>query len=182
MEEMKISVVMSCYNSERFLRQSIDSILMQSYREFEFIIWNDGSTDSTEEIIKSYHDERIRYFYAPNQGLGSALAAACKEARGRYIARMDDDDIAMPNRLDKELAFLELHPDYILVSCLCEFITEEGKVIGQSIQPCTDRALKRRCNILHPGAMFCKDAYFKAGGYLDIRTGQDTVLWGRMAQ
>ena len=54
MEEMKISVVMSCYNSERFLRQSIDSILMQSYREFEFIIWNDGSTDSTEEIIKSY--------------------------------------------------------------------------------------------------------------------------------
>ena len=127
MEEMKISVVMSCYNSERFLRQSIDSILMQSYREFEFIIWNDGSTDSTEEIIKSYHDERIRYFYAPNQGLGSALAAACKEARGRYIARMDDDDIAMPNRLDKELAFLELHPDYILVSCLCEFITEEGK-------------------------------------------------------
>mgnify|MGYP001537946173 FL=1 len=96
MEEMKISVVMSCYNSERFLRQSIDSILMQSYREFEFIIWNDGSTDSTEEIIKSYHDERIRYFYAPNQGLGSALAAACKEARGRYIARMDDDDIAMP--------------------------------------------------------------------------------------
>ena len=66
MEEMKISVVMSCYNSERFLRQSIDSILMQSYREFEFIIWNDGSTDSTEEIIKSYHDERIRYFYAPN--------------------------------------------------------------------------------------------------------------------
>ena len=116
MEEMKISVVMSCYNSERFLRQSIDSILMQSYREFEFIIWNDGSTDSTEEIIKSYHDERIRYFYAPNQGLGSALAAACKEARGRYIARMDDDDIAMPNRLDKELAFLELHPDYILAS------------------------------------------------------------------
>ena len=67
-----------------------------------------------EEIIKSYHDERIRYFYAPNQGLGSALAAACKEARGRYIARMDDDDIAMPNRLDKELAFLELHPDYIV--------------------------------------------------------------------
>ena len=59
---------------ERFLRQSIDSILMQSYREFEFIIWNDGSTDSTEEIIKSYHDERIRYFYAPNQGLVSALA------------------------------------------------------------------------------------------------------------
>ena len=84
--------------------------------------------------------------------------------------------------LIKNWLFLELHPDYILVSCLCEFITEEGKVIGQSIQPCTDRALKRRCNILHPGAMFCKDAYFKAGGYLDIRTGQDTVLWGRMAK
>lgn len=59
MEEMKISVVMSCYNSERFLRQSIDSILMQSYREFEFIIWNDGSTDSTEEIV--FKQNGIKY-------------------------------------------------------------------------------------------------------------------------
>jgi glycosyltransferase involved in cell wall biosynthesis len=182
MEEIKISVVMSCYNSERFLHESIDSILMQTYKNFEFIIWNDGSTDSTEEIIKSYHDNRIRYFCASNQGTGAARAAACKEARGKYIACMDDDDIAMPFRLEKELSFLESHSDYILVSCLCEFITEEGKVIGQSIQPCTDRSLKKRCNINHSGAMFRKDAYFRAGGYLNIRTGQDFVLWGRMSR
>lgn len=68
MEEMKISVVMSCYNSERFLRQSIDSILMQSYREFEFIIWNDGSTDSTEEIIKSYYGAQYKMWHGQNVG------------------------------------------------------------------------------------------------------------------
>lgn len=173
---------MSCYNSERFLRESIDSILTQTFQDFEFIIWNDGSTDGTEEIVKSYDDSRIRYFSAPNQGLGAALAAACLEAHGKYIARMDDDDIALPTRLEKELNFLESHSGYILVSCLCYFIDKDGKVWGQSIQQCTDKALKRRIDIIHPGTMFLTEAYLKSGGYLNIRAGEDLVLWGRMAK
>lgn len=181
-QNMKLSVVMSCYNSSRFLRESIESILNQTYSDFEFIIWNDGSTDDTEQIIKSYDDERILYSCAPNQGAGIARAEACKKARGKYIAIMDSDDIAYPWRFEKEIAFLDSHQDFIVVSSLVDYIDEEGGIFGQSIQPCTDEALKMRCNIVNPASMFRKDAYLKAGGFLDIRTGQDIVLWGRMAR
>lgn len=181
-QNMKLSVVMSCYNSSRFLRESIESILNQTYSDFEFIIWNDGSTDDTEQIIKSYDDARIKYVKAENQGLGKALYDACLIAKGEYIARMDDDDVAYPWRFEKEIAFLDAHPDYILVSSCVDVIDEEGIIMGQSVVPCTDDALKVRCNICHPASMYRREAYLASGGYLNIRTGQDLVLWGRMAR
>lgn len=173
---------MSCYNSERYLRASIDSIIAQDFKDFEFIIWNDGSVDDTEKIVKSYSDLRIRYFYASNQGLGKALNEACKKATGKYIARMDDDDIALPYRLRKELDYMEKHPQCVLVSCAAKHIDSKGEFIGTySLPGYSDKIIKKKMCIIHPGVMFRRDIYEKTLGYLPLTTSQDRALWKQMA-
>ena len=94
-----ISVVMPVYNGRKYLREAIDSVLQQSFTDFEFIIVNDGSTDDSEEIILSYKDSRINYIKQKNTGVGGALRIGCNMAIGNYIARMDADDICLANRL-----------------------------------------------------------------------------------
>lgn len=185
-EKPLVSVVLCTCNGSRFIKEAIDSILTQSFKNFEFIIWNDGSTDSTEEIIKSYSDDRIRYFYHENTGLGEALRLACEKARGKYIARMDDDDISMAERLEKEFDFLEKNLDCVLVSSAVTFIDENGNITGRSF-PCTDRTVLRcviQVNnmIVHPMVMMRTDAYLKAGGYVPVRTAQDRVTWSRLSR
>ena len=179
-----VSVVLCTYNDERFIRESVDSVLNQSFIDYEFIIWNDGSTDGTEKIIKSYDDKRIRYFYHENTGLGEALRLACAEAKGKYIARMDGDDICLPNRIQKQVEFLESHPDYVVVSSAVIYIDENGEKIGRSFPITWDvnirKALKYGSPIAHPASMFRKDAYLKAGGYLPLYSAQDRVLWSKM--
>ena len=176
-----ISVVMCCYNEERYIRESIDAVLGQTYQDYEFILWNDGSTDKTEEIIKSYNDERIRYFYHENTGLGEALRLACQEATGKYIARIDCDDICMPNRFEKQVAFLETHPDYVLCSSGVFYIDENGETTGRRFPATWDSIIRKKLNaITHPAAMFRTDAYRNAGGYLPLKSAQDRILWSRM--
>lgn len=175
-----VSVIMSVYNGSRFLKDSIESILSQTFTDFEFIIWNDGSTDNSEEIIKSYEDPRIRYFCHENAGLGMALNLACLEARGKYIARMDDDDISIPDRLSKEFDYLESHPDVVLVSSSAYYIDEEGRCIGQSFQYTHSSIIKTR--IFHPAVMFRKAEYDKTQGYSKAKNSQDTLLWSRLSK
>lgn len=183
---MKISVVMSCYNSEQFIAASINSILNQTFTDFEFIIWNDGSSDKTEEIVKSFNDPRIRYFYHENTGLGMALQLACKEAKGEYIARMDADDIAEPERFEKELMILDSNPNVVLVSSAVNYIDDDNKRIGISYPYVSSASIKKIMKktgvsiIVHPAAMFRKDAYFNAGGYLALKKAQDHLLFSRM--
>ena len=178
-----ISVVMSCYNADNYLRLAIDSILSQTYSDFEFIIWNDGSTDNTE-IVKSYTDSRIRYFYHTNTGLGQALSLACREARGKYIARMDADDIALPYRLATELAFLESHIDYVLVSSAINYIDDKGVYLGRSFPYTWNCIIKSviftNTFIVHPAVMFRRESYLASEGYLNVLGAEDRVLWGRM--
>lgn len=181
---LPVSVVLCTFNDERTIKEAIESILCQSYNNFEFIIWNDGSTDGTEEIIKSYKDNRIRYFFHENTGLGVALRLACAEAKGKYIARMDGDDICLPNRIQKQVEFLESHPDYVLVSSAVYYIDENGEQIGRSFPITWDvnlrKALKYGSPIAHPASMFTREAYLKAGGYLPLYSAQDRVLWSKM--
>lgn len=177
-----VSVVLCTYNDEKYIKETIDSVLCQTFIDFEFIIWNDGSTDSTENIVKSFEDGRIRYFYHENTGLGKALALACKEARGKYIARIDGDDICMPCRLEKEVDFLESHHDVVLVSSSVVYIDDEGKEIGKSYPWTWNRNLKRNVNIVHPAAMFRRDVYEQTCGYQDIKSAQDRILWSKMAK
>ncbi|HXK49687.1 MAG TPA: glycosyltransferase family 2 protein, partial [Clostridiales bacterium] len=109
-----ISVIMSVYNSEQYLQESIDSILDQTFNDFEFIITDDCSTDGSFEIIKSYAmlDKRIKYFRnSENIGLTKSLNLMLDIAKGKYIARMDSDDISMPDRFSKQFDFMENNPE-----------------------------------------------------------------------
>lgn len=105
------SVVMPVYNGERFLREAIESILNQRYTDFEFFIINDGSTDRTKEIVLSYSDSRIRYLEnTKNFGIVFSINRGLEAATGKYIARMDADDISLPERLEKQVSYMECHP------------------------------------------------------------------------
>lgn len=177
-----VSVVLSTYNDEEYIREAIESVINQSFRNFEFIIWNDGSLDSTEEIVKSFKDERIRYFYHENTGLGKALYFACNEAKGKYIARIDGDDICLPYRLEKEVSFLESHPEVVLVSSSVFYIDKNGDIIGRSYPWTWNRNIKRQLNIVHPATMFRRDVYEKTCGYQDLKSAQDRILWSKMAK
>ncbi|WP_460891927.1 glycosyltransferase family 2 protein [Rufibacter soli] len=113
MKEAKplVSIVMAAYNEEKYIKEAIDSILSQTYPHFEFIIVNDGSTDKTEEIILSYQDPRIRYVKnETNLRLIASLNKGLSLAEGKYIARMDSDDISLPKRLEIQVAFMEANP------------------------------------------------------------------------
>lgn len=183
----KVSVVMCTYNTKQYIAEAIESVLAQTFRDFEFIIWDDGSTDGTKAIVDSYKDERIRYFYHENTGLGMALKLACAEAKGKYIARMDSDDVSLPERFAKEVEFLEQHKDYVLVSSAVYNIDEHGTVLGRSFPCPDDRVLKgllaKASNMIsHPMSMMRRDAYEKAGGYIPIRKSQDTLFWSRLAK
>src|SRR4030042_1971241 len=102
---------MSVYNGEKYLKEAVESILNQTFRDFEFIIINDGSTDGTGAILASYQqkDARIRIYNQENQGLIASLNRGCQLARGEYIARMDADDISLPQRLQRQLDYMEAH-------------------------------------------------------------------------
>lgn len=187
MNPPSVSVVMCCYNAQRYVKETVDSILCQTFSDFEFIIWNDGSTDDTEAVVLSYDDPRIRYFRHENTGLGMALRLACAEARGEYIARMDADDVCLPERLAKEVDFLEKHPDHVLVSSAVYYIDADGKTVGRSFPCSDDRVLKRALRIpssmiSHPMAMMRRDAYQRSGGYVPVRKSQDILFWSRLSR
>ena len=177
-----VSVVMCCYNSEKYIAETINSVLNQTYNNFEFIIWNDGSIDDSEIIIKSFHDNRIRYYYHDNTGLGIALGLACKEASGKYIARIDADDICMPDRFEKEVSFLESHEDYVLVGSSVVYIDKDGKTLGRSFPWTWASCQSMRQSVAHPSSMYRREAYMKTCGYLNVRSCEDVVLWSKMVK
>jgi glycosyltransferase involved in cell wall biosynthesis len=128
-----ISVVMAVFNAQRFLSQSIESMLSQSYEDFEFIIVDDGSTDQSWEIISKYQeaDARIRPIrLSNNQGVARAANAGIEIAIGKYIARMDSDDISLPDRLSKQVDFLESHPNVGILGGGMRYMDESGKLMA----------------------------------------------------
>ena len=182
--EPLVSVVLCTYNDEKFIAETIKSVLNQTYTNFEFILWNDGSTDNTENVIKSFDDPRIRYFHHENTGLSPALQMACSQAKGEFIARIDGDDLCLPDRLEKEVAFLQLHPDHVLVSSAVYYIDEENNELGRMF-PCTlskiiQKTLSIACLIVHPMVMMRREAYEKAGGYLNVAGVEDRIFWSRL--
>lgn len=122
----EVTVLMSIYNGERFLKEAIDSILNQTFTDFEFLIINDGSTDTSKEIILSYKDERIRYIEnKTNIGLTKSLNIGLKIAKGKYIARMDADDICFSERLEKQFNFMEKNSDIGICGSYVEMLNEK---------------------------------------------------------
>lgn len=181
----KVSVIMSVFNGAKHLKDSIESIIHQTLADFEFIIINDGSTDATLEIIKSYGDARIKVISNDeNIGLTKSLNKALKEAHSKYIARQDADDISMQNRLELQFDFLETHPQVALLGTGIYVVDEKGKGIEKRImQPNPRGNLQKGNRIVHGSTMFRKSVIDKIGGYNEaLKYAQDYELWLRMAK
>ena len=181
----KVSVVMCCYNSERYIKETIDSVLNQTFTDFEFIIWNDGSTDSTEKIILSYKDDRINYFKDENKGEGKAANLACQYVTSNYIARIDSDDLWLPTKLEEQYRYMEMHPEIVLSSFPMILIDADSKYIKHTF-PITklsyiNEHFTESNTICHSGSMYRTSAYRKIGGYSGIRFFQDYLLFRQLS-
>lgn len=122
-----VSVLMNCYNGERYLRPAIESILAQTYQNWEIVFWDNQSTDASAEICKSYNDPRIKYFYADRHtNLGGARAAAFEKVTGDFVAVLDTDDLWLPTKLERQLPLFD-DPEVGIVICDTLFFTDEGR-------------------------------------------------------
>jgi glycosyltransferase involved in cell wall biosynthesis len=181
----KVSVVMAAYNGERYIEESVRSILGQTLENFEFIIVDDGSTDSTFNKLQQIGDPRLRIIRQSNQGQTSALIAGIQHAKGDLIARLDDDDYSLPNRLMSQLKFMEAHPKVSLCGSRFQEL-HRGRLVAQRVPFVqTNTEIKRIMSFYNPFAhssvMFRHDAYFKVGGYSKKYTiSMDYDLWLRL--
>ncbi len=189
MSNPKVSVLMCVYNGERYLREAIESILNQSFTNFEFIIVNDASTDNTPKIIKEYTkcDNRIRIFEnKENLGLTRSLNKGIKLTKGVYIACQDADDISLPCRLEKQVKFLDRNEDIGALGAAVELIDEQGKSLNKIYIPTDHESLS--CRLLinncfsHSTLMARYNILVKLGGYNEkFKYAQDYDLWWRFS-
>ncbi len=184
--EPKITVLVPAYNAEKYIHQAIDSVLGQSFTDFELLIINDGSTDGTEKIIRSYNDERIRLINQSNQGIAAALNLGLLNANAELVARFDADDICMPDRLKQQYDFLNAHPGYIIVGCDADYIDRDGEYVFTCTMPAhTDEEIQEltssKCPFIHSAVLFRKEAVLQAGGYdANAFAFQDHLLWSKI--
>lgn len=170
-DSVSISVIMGVYNpaSHRRLFEAIESILQQTYTDWELLLYDDGSTGTSESLIRraARLDKRIRYWHSKeNCGLAHALNACLRHARGGYIARMDDDDLSKPHRFEKQAAFLDAHPSVQWVGSNAELIDEKG-VWGFQKMPEIPQTNDFLFNspYIHPTVMFRREVLIRHGGY-----------------
>ncbi|MDQ3534956.1 MAG: glycosyltransferase [Bacteroidota bacterium] len=186
---MKVSVLMPVYNAGIYLHDSIDSILKQSYTDFEFLIINDGSSDDSEKIIKSYSDPRIRFYTNEiNLGLIATLNKGLSLAKGEYIVRQDADDISLLNRLEVQVDFMDKHQDLLMLSSNAIIIDHNSEVTGESDLPSNEIRLRFRmlfkCGIFHTSAIFRKVALQKFNLKYDSAYPhtEDYKLWSELSR
>lgn len=181
-----VSVIMPVYNGERYLHEAVESICNQTFRDFEFIIINDGSIDGTWVNLSKYIDPRLILVDQDHHGLISALNRGLTIARGEYIARMDSDDIAAPDRLEKQAAFLSTHPEVGILGTACRLFDANGGDLGLRQWPVRDLEI-RWASLLtspfaHPTVMIRRDILIQKGLEYDpdFQAVEDYDLWTRI--
>ncbi len=184
-----LTVLTTVYNGRSYLTECIDSVLNQTYKDFEFLIIDDASTDDSLDIIRSYKDPRIKIIEnEENIGQVPSLNKGLKIAEGKYIARLDQDDVSLPKRLEEQTDYLERHSD---ISILCSWeitIDSNGKKVRQWKSEIKDygvflaTVMLGLCPVWHPSVMFRKDDIMKLGGFdSSYAPAEDYQLWSRMA-
>lgn len=184
----QITVLMPAYNAGKYIREAITSVLLQSFRDFELLVVNDGSTDDTLSIALSFHDPRVIVINKEHAGIASALNTGLKLASAPYVARFDADDICLPNRLGVQLDFLHDHPEYVLVGSDAEYILENGdflfsfKCIAHSDEEVKNK-LYVYCPFIHSSVMYRREDVIQAGGYnIHAHNFEDYLLWTNLAK
>lgn len=184
-----LSVILPVYNGEKYLADAIDSVLVQTYINFELIIINDASTDGSLKILESYlkRDPRIRVITRANRGLPATLNEAVDNSQGKYIVRMDQDDICHPDRFLIQMEFLLNHSDVVAVGSAAIYIDQDGRMICTYFPDTEDEVLRKKfpeSPFVHPSVMFSKEAFYNSGKYTEKMRwgGEDVTLFERMSR
>ena len=183
-----ISVVMSVYNAEKYLKESIESILNQTFKNFEFIIINDGSTDRSLEIIENYakKDDRIVVISRENRGLITSLNEGIEKAKGKYIVRMDADDISLPNRCKKQIEFMEKNSDIAISGSAAIVFRDDKESLWRVYED--EKMIKAELlfssPFIHPSVIMRRDLICKYNLLYDKSYihAEDLELWNRMSR
>ena len=189
---MEVTVIMSAYNAEAFIAQAIQSVLDQTYKEFEFIIINDGSTDSTLSEIQNYskRDNRIRCISHGNMGMGESLNKALRAAKNDLVVRMDADDTMFPSRIEEQVEFMRANPSVVIASCLAYYIDQNSRIIGRTYSDLVEKQSWRSylkanepLGLLHPGVIYRRSEILSLGGYRGkFWPAEDIDLWNRVIE
>ena len=178
-----VSVLMPVYRTAEFLREAMDSMLGQTFADFELIVLNDCSPDNAEEILDTYSDPRIvRYRGARNEGLSNVLNVGIGMARGKYIARMDSDDISLPDRLEVQVRYLESHPEIDLCSCAMRLFGARDDVWVRESDPEKVKVIALFFSpVLHASSMWRKEVFEEKGLRFrqEMVPAEDYDLWTR---
>ena len=185
-----VTVLMPVYNAERYVAQTVESILSQTFRDFEFLIINDGSTDGSLEILRDYagRDGRIRLVSRPNTGYVAALNEGLELARADLIARIDADDLSHPRRLELQVARMRGEPELVALGSNAYAIDGHGRMLGDYDVPPTHEEiesnhLRGSSSIHHPAVMLRREAVKRVGGYRkELMPCEDFDLWLRLGE
>jgi glycosyltransferase involved in cell wall biosynthesis len=184
MEFPEITVLMPVYNAERYLNEAIDSILQQTFKNFEFLIIDDGSTDSTVEIVKSYNDPRIHFIRNhQNLGIAATLNKGIEMSSANLVARMDADDISYRNRLQKQFDFFQANPECSILATWAREVTMDKRhlIIESFNEEYYYYMLNFECWIYHPTVMYKRSSVMDSGMY-SIPYCEDYDLWWKMTR
>jgi glycosyltransferase involved in cell wall biosynthesis len=180
-----ISVILPVYNASKYLGEAIQSVLDQTFTDFELIIINDGSTDNSQSIIESFDDNRIRVYHKPNTGLIETLNLGVSYSHANWIARMDADDICSVNRFEEQRKYF--NDEVAVIGSQAFLIDANGKIYGETKFPINHNEIiaqltKQTSTIIHPSVIINKSFIEKAGGYdPKMHVAEDYDLWLRIS-
>ena len=180
-----VSVILTAYNSSDFIADSIQSVLDQSFQDFELIVVDDGSTDHTWSLVNSFDNEQIRPFQKENGGAAAGRNFGIEQARSGLIAILDSDDLAHPTRLEKQVEFMHKQADHVCVGSQARAVDTDGDFIYNIEVPLNDTEIKKHLPdmpFVHPSIMFRKEAFKKVGGYFEyMPLAEDRVMLNKLS-